>query len=671
MDPCDGSPPSAAGRLESAVTAVVDRHPIVFAGLPLSSWAFAIRIWLAVVLALYISFWLELEAPSSAAVTVAILALPTRGQVLEKAVFRLIATVIGVAASIAITGLFVQTGSLLLVAFAAWLGLCVYTVGLLDGNRAYAAALSGYTVAIIAVQQIDNPQHVFESAMARGAAIIVGVLTVTVVNDLLAAPDHHPQLTTQLEALRRRIADYARRVLHGEAMPAMTAAGLLREIVALRPEIGSLAGELSSGPARSAAARNVMVGLVAELFAARALEILPAAAQLPSREQVIAQLERKTGGLASSSDVLLLEYQAKDSEPVAASLSWWAKYLVRTDGEIRRSLDDLSAGKRPPRVWRAPLYRSDRIAAETGVRAAVYFLLAATFFAASGWSSTGVSLSFVAILIGRGATMPDPRAFTTIAFVAAPIVSLMAGILEFVVLDGSTAFPLLAISLAPFMIGAALLMTLPNQLLSALGRFNLIFILALLAPSNPQTYNPQTFLFSALFLLLATSLLFAAQILIPLVSNDRRRQWLQASVRRDLQRLPTRLKQDLAPEEAMFRDADRIARILAADGNAPEYRATMQEVMANFDRAAVLRLCDAELDRLAQGPLRTEVGAAYTSLVKRDLGAIVASAHALNEAASIRNISVADAGAALTLASVTLTSSRPGAEFSAEKHHDA
>ena len=181
------------------MSTAVDRQPMVFAGFPGSSWAFAIRIWLAIVLALYIAFWLELEAPSSAAVTVAILAQPARGQVLEKAVFRLIATIIGVAASITIIGLFVQTGSLLLVAIAAWLGICVYAVGLLDGNRAYAAALSGYTIAVIAVQQIDNPQHVFESAMARGAAIAVGVLAVTVVNDLLATPDYHPQLTAQLE----------------------------------------------------------------------------------------------------------------------------------------------------------------------------------------------------------------------------------------------------------------------------------------------------------------------------------------------------------------------------------------------------------------------------------------------------------------------------------------
>jgi uncharacterized membrane protein YccC len=650
------------------VTAVVDRRPIIFAGLPLSSWAFAIRIWLAILLALYIGFWLELEAPSSAAVTVAILALPTRGQVLEKAAFRLIATVIGVAASITIIGLFVQTGSLLLVVFAAWLGICVYTAGLLDGNRAYAAALSGYTIAIIAVQQIDNPQHVFESAMARGAAITVGVVTVTVVNELLAAPDHHPQLTAQLETLRRRIADYARRVLHGEAMPAMTAVGLLREIVALRPEVTSLGAELNSGPARSAAARNAMVGLVAELFAARALETLPVNTSPPLRAQNIFEADAISGAIARLSSKATASGRDRDSQGLlASSLSWFTDHVLRIDDEVRENLGALSAGRRPSRAWRAPLYRSRRIAAEAGIRAAVYFLLAATFFAASGWSSTEVSLSFVAIIVGLGATTPDLRAFTMIAVVAAPVASLMAGILEFVVLDGATAFPLLAIGLAPFMIGAALLMALPNQILSALGRLNLVFILALLAPSNPQTYNPQTFLFSVLFLLLATGLLFAAEIFLPPTSNDRRRHWLLASARRDLRRLPFHEKQDLAPEEAMFRDAGRVAQILAAGGNVPQHRPAMEEAIAIFDQAATLRLCEAELDRLAQGPLRTEVGAAYTSLVKRDPGAIVASAHALNEAASIRDISVAGASAALVLASVTFTSPRPGAEIPAER----
>ena len=123
-------------------TATITRS-LSFAGVPLSAWAFGIRIWVAVVVALAASFWLELEAPSTAALTVAILAAPTRGEALHKASYRLIATLIGVTAAISITGLFSQSRDLLIAAFAAWIGLCVYAAGLMDGNRAYASVLSG------------------------------------------------------------------------------------------------------------------------------------------------------------------------------------------------------------------------------------------------------------------------------------------------------------------------------------------------------------------------------------------------------------------------------------------------------------------------------------------------------------------------------------------------
>ena len=64
------------------------------------------------------SFWLRLEAPSTAAVTVAIPAEPTRGQALEKAAYRLVATIVGAAASIAIVGFLSQARDLILAAFA-------------------------------------------------------------------------------------------------------------------------------------------------------------------------------------------------------------------------------------------------------------------------------------------------------------------------------------------------------------------------------------------------------------------------------------------------------------------------------------------------------------------------------------------------------------------------
>jgi uncharacterized membrane protein YccC len=162
---------------------------------------------------------------------------------MEKAGFRLLATIIGVAASIAIAGLFSQTDGLLLTVFSVWVGLCVFAVGMLDGNRAYAAALCCITVALIAIQQIDSPQQVFSTGIARGAALAIGVLASSLINDVLATPDYHPVLLARLDALHRQIKDYLERAVRGEATAATTAAGLLRDIVSLRPEIASLVTE--------------------------------------------------------------------------------------------------------------------------------------------------------------------------------------------------------------------------------------------------------------------------------------------------------------------------------------------------------------------------------------------------------------------------------------------
>ena len=65
------------------MSATIEEQPFTLAKIPVSSWSFAIRVWLAMILALFVSFWLQLEAPATAALTVGILAEPTRGQALD------------------------------------------------------------------------------------------------------------------------------------------------------------------------------------------------------------------------------------------------------------------------------------------------------------------------------------------------------------------------------------------------------------------------------------------------------------------------------------------------------------------------------------------------------------------------------------------------------------
>ena len=67
------------------MVATIAEQPFTVANIPISSWSRAIRIWLATILAWFVSFWLQLEAPTTAALTVGILAEPTRRQALNKA----------------------------------------------------------------------------------------------------------------------------------------------------------------------------------------------------------------------------------------------------------------------------------------------------------------------------------------------------------------------------------------------------------------------------------------------------------------------------------------------------------------------------------------------------------------------------------------------------------
>src|ERR1700704_2509538 len=155
---------------------------------PIHIWAYAFRVSLAAVVALYVAFWLQLGGASSAAVTVAILAQPTCGAARAKAANRIAATLIGATMSVVIAGLFPGERIGMLGAFVCWICICVFVASYLRGYQAYAAVLSGYTVAIITLVNIDTPQNVFTTMTDRMAAIAIGILSVTLINDVFGSP---------------------------------------------------------------------------------------------------------------------------------------------------------------------------------------------------------------------------------------------------------------------------------------------------------------------------------------------------------------------------------------------------------------------------------------------------------------------------------------------------
>jgi uncharacterized membrane protein YccC len=616
-------------------------------GFPLTSWAFAIRLWLAAILALYASFWLSIDMPLMAVVTVAIIAEPTRGQALDKAVFRVLATIIGVAASIALTGLFSQTRDLLLFGYAGWIGLCVYAAGLLDGNRAYAAVLSGATVGFASIQEIDNPGHVFEAGMMRGAGILIGIAALAFVNDLLLAPDRHTKLATQLADIRRRVGKFAKSAILGETTRPMESAALLAEISSLHPETSSLAFESSSGPARSAAGQNAGAALVAQLHAARSLNVLPVTADEATSETILHVLERNESELPPPTVAWRVDSQLAPG--IAGSLAWTLKEVLRRDEQARQSLVALRTDGRPPWHWRGLIYRSHRAAAEGGVRAAIWVALSGLFLVYAGWPAANTSLALIGAFVGLGAITPNSRATTALALIAAPIAGVLSGVIEFVVLDGVDAFPLLAIGLAPVVIGAALLIASPNRVLSALGRFILIYAVIIISPANPQIYDGQSYLIYFLLSCVAPALLLATQFLVSPVSQERRRRWILSSARDELAHAPPRDRRHAAEEE-MFRDAVRIGQILSTGANASNNPEAVDEVLSHFDQSSIIRLCDDQLNMLVGGPLAALAEEVRAAFGKREPQAIRAAARLLSEASPSDHV-VADLCSALTVAS--------------------
>src|SRR5712672_668743 len=611
-------PKSRVGRAAPVAVTLAQSvsRTITIAGFPLSTWAFALRIWAAMMVALYAAFWLQLESASSAAVTVGILALPTRGQTYQKAAYRIVATIIGVVASLVIAGLFAQSRSLFVIGFAGWLGLCVYAGGLLDGNRAYSAVLSGYTVALVAMTQIDSPQNIFSAGINRGAAIVVGIAALALISELFAAPNDHTGLSDKLIAAHRRVRAFALAILRVETADPIQSANLLREITTLRPDITALVAESSGGGARAAAARSAAVALVAEVSAAGALASLPANT-LPSLRRALG--EALADGLGKESHTLQQFADVGYADPHDALFTRHALDLLIENRRAQDAIEDLQASRRPPRRIQAPIYRSRRAAVRNGLRAFLAVVISAILLSLGGWPFASLGLALVGLTIAFSANTPNPRAFAAEAVIAMPIAALLAGVTEFLILDGVDQFPLLAIGMAPVVLAGALLSTSPNQGLASTAYLALVFFLVILAPANPQVYNPETYLFYSFMAITSVVLLFVLLWTVLPTSDALRRRWYLTSARAEMRDLLAGSQSRRLDDEALFRDADRVGQLAALQpADDDERRDDLRQALEIFGRAAAVRRVRttlAELSARAGGPL---VGNAYSALLGCD-----------------------------------------------------
>jgi len=140
---------------------------------------FGLRLWAAVCVALYVAFWLELDNAYWAGTSAALVCQPHLGASLRKGWFRMIGTLVGAVAIVLLTAAFPQDRGPFLIGLALWGAGCALVATQLRNFASYAAALAGYTAAIIASDQLGatgGPNgQAFMLAITRVSEIWIGI----------------------------------------------------------------------------------------------------------------------------------------------------------------------------------------------------------------------------------------------------------------------------------------------------------------------------------------------------------------------------------------------------------------------------------------------------------------------------------------------------------------
>src|SRR5258708_25416278 len=131
-------------------------------------------------LALFVAFWLELDNPYWAGASAAIVCQPYLGVSLRKSRYRIVGTLVAAAMIVVLTAWFPQNRTGFLVGLAVWGGVCAFAATLFRNFASYAAALAGYTAAIIGAGTLGATggasSEVFMLAVIRASEIWIGIL---------------------------------------------------------------------------------------------------------------------------------------------------------------------------------------------------------------------------------------------------------------------------------------------------------------------------------------------------------------------------------------------------------------------------------------------------------------------------------------------------------------
>lgn len=537
---------------------------------------FGLRLWASVSVALYAAFWLQLDNPFWAGASAAIVCQPQLGASLRKGWFRILGTVIGAVVSVVLIACFPQDRLLFLGALALWAAACAFVATLLRNFASYAAALAGYTAAVIAGDLLGTVGGVdanaaFMLAVTRATEICLGIVCAGIV---LAGTD--------FGGARRRLATLLAE-LAGDVTAGLTATlargttgmelrdmqavqrELDRRVMALDPIVDQALGESAEIRYYAPVLQRAVDGLFSALAGWHAVP--SHLAKLPRNEAhqeattVLKNLPQElrsgpepgaTARWLASPTALHRIYQTA-VPPLTAlpagtpSLRLLADKTAEAFAAMAHALDGIALlvsdparpAFRPARDrflvpdWLPALVSAGRTFAAIGT--------ASLFWIVTGWPGGGLAIAFAAIVTLLLAPRSDETYGVAVLFVIGGILDLiLSAVVSFAVLPGLrthgfAAFSLvLGACLVP--IGALLIAARRPWQVGLLTAITMGFV-PILQPTNPETYDTLQFYNIALAIVAGMGAAALSFRLLPPLSPAFRARRLLALTLRDLQRL--------------------------------------------------------------------------------------------------------------------------------------
>jgi uncharacterized membrane protein YccC len=433
----------------------------------------------AVLSALYIAFWLDLDRPYWAMFTVFIVSKPLSGAVRAKGIFRLAGTLVGASMSVFLVPPLVQSPVLLSLAASIWIGLCLFFALQDRTPRSYSFLLAGYSVGIIGLSAVYSPTSIFDIAVSRVEEITIGIICASIAHSVFFPRNLGHVLRDEAEKAIRLTAQVAQRSVAPNPHPPSTAE--IATLTTALTDLGTVYSQIGYETSNVSRKRWVMMALLDRLAGAMSraslicgsLQALSnyghvservrskldevsaalawlAAGQNPilhsiaAQEAAAAESDDNTSGEKSALEALVMSHAARLAVSLVESHEF-ASALAAPGSPIEEAKKD-SGGPR------ALFYRDQALAILSGASACVATLIACVIWIETSWPEGFVAAQFAAIGCSLFATLDTPTKPIFAAIVGILVALPIAAVYEFAILPGLDGFPSLALVLTPLLL---------------------------------------------------------------------------------------------------------------------------------------------------------------------------------------------------------------------------